>query len=122
MSENRELRKGQFGHPDNPGGRPKGVKNKINALKLIIEQASLSENKQDIEEVIRRVIKDALEGDFRCRKLVWDAVMSKGLTEATQATDKVEIKVGVFKDTDEKEIKAEIVTEDAEFTEERPNE
>jgi hypothetical protein len=102
-------------------GRAKGSKNKINVLKLALEQAALEDNGEAIREVITGIIKDAKKGDSKCRKLVWDAVMSKGLADAVKATEKVEIRVGLFKDP-EKEITADVTIVDGDFTEEESDE
>lgn len=59
------------------GGRPKGSKNKITLLKLMTEEAIRTQNADRMMQVCNDIINDALEGDFACRKLVWQAVMSK---------------------------------------------
>lgn len=68
------------------GGRTVGSKNKITMLKLMTEQAVRSKNLQRMLEVCDEIIKDAKDGDFACRKLVWSAVMSKaGFDNSTPA-------------------------------------
>jgi hypothetical protein len=59
------------------GGRPKGSKNQITVLKLLMEETVRSKNQERIAQVLDDIITDALAGDRDCRKLVWQSVMSK---------------------------------------------
>ena len=59
------------------GGRPKGSKNKITLLKLMTEEVVRTQNADRMKQVCDDIINDALAGDRDCRKLVWQAVMSK---------------------------------------------
>lgn len=58
-------------------GRPKGSKNKITLLKLLVEETVRSEELPRMLQVCREIITDALNGDRDCRKLVWQSIMSK---------------------------------------------
>jgi hypothetical protein len=59
------------------------------------EEAIRSDNQDDLLKVARMIIDQALEGDGRSQKLIWDAVMSKGTTDdRVQAKEKVEINIG----------------------------
>ncbi len=70
---------GQFiqGVSGNPGGRPKGSKNKVTLLKLAAEEAFRDRNQNAIDAVLDQILSAALEGDKAARKMVWDACMSK---------------------------------------------
>lgn len=89
--------KGQFpkGVSGNPAGRPKGSKNKVTLMKLVAEETIRTDNAERMLEVANIVIDQALEGDPKAQKLVWDAVMSKGTSDdRTQAKERVEINIG----------------------------
>lgn len=88
---------GQFptGVSGNPLGRPKGSRNKVTMIKLMAEQAVRDGNMEDMIAVAELVITQALEGDQKSQKLVWDGIMSKSSTDdKTKAADKVEINIG----------------------------
>lgn len=70
-------------------GRAKGSKNKITLLKLMTEEAVRSKNLDRMLQVCDEIISDALSGDRDCRKLVWQAIMSKSNLEASPATGAV---------------------------------
>ena len=61
----------------NPGGRPKGSKNKVTLLKLAAEEAFRDRNQENLDLVLDMILQAALEGDKAARKMVWDACMSK---------------------------------------------
>lgn len=97
MAKAKRNAKGQFATKvsGNPLGRPKGSKNKVTLLKLMVEEAIREENVDDMLKVAKLIIGQAIDGDGRSQKLVWDAVMSKGTTDdRTQAKEKVEINIG----------------------------
>jgi hypothetical protein len=73
----------------NPLGRPKGSKNKITLLKLMTEEAVRAGEQDKMLEVCKLIIDDALKGDFDCRKLVWQSIMSKSGVEHNQSLGEV---------------------------------
>tara|TARA_R110000751_G_scaffold13723_1_gene45750 strand:+ start:565 stop:909 length:345 start_codon:yes stop_codon:yes gene_type:complete len=96
----------------NPVGRPKGSRNKITLAKLVAEEAVRSGNMEDMVEVCRLVVQDALEGDFRYRKLIWESVVTKAPSEATSTgKDKVEIVINSSAPTEIKPTETVIVAE-----------
>lgn len=89
----------------NPVGRPKGSKNKVTLMKLMAEEAVRTKNEDRMLEVADLVIERALEGDFRCSKLVWEAIMSRSSADdASKAREKVEIKLNLGSSRPEKEV------------------
>ena len=89
--------RGRFpaGKSGNPAGRPKGSKNKVTLQKLIAEETIRGNNADRMLEVANLIVDQALEGDPKAQKLVWDAVMSKGTSDdRTQAKERVEINIG----------------------------
>lgn len=113
MSEDTKFPVGTSG---NPLGRPKGSRNKVTLLKLMAEEAVRSRNESRMLEVADLIIERALEGDFRCSKLVWEAIMSKGAADATTtAKEKLEIKVNFGQDkAPEKDVSSVFDAEEAE--------
>lgn len=81
------------GSSGNPLGRPTGSKNRITLLKIMGEQAVREDNLDDMLKVCREVINAALQGDQSSRKLVWEAMISKGINEQKEAKDKVQITI-----------------------------
>jgi len=78
------------------GGRQKGSKNKITLLKLMGEQAVRENNAEKMLEVCTLVVEQALSGDKTSQKLVWQSMVSNGVNDDKQATEKVEIKIGAI--------------------------
>lgn len=73
-----QFREGKSG---NPGGRPKGSKNKITLLKQKLE-LELREASQDrMPEVLKKAFDLALAGDRTMLKLLLELHMSKGIAE-----------------------------------------
>ena len=70
---------GQYiaGVSGNPGGRPKGSKNRVTLLKLSAEEAFRDRNQNAIDAVLDQILHAALEGDKAARKMVWDGCISK---------------------------------------------
>ena len=88
--------KGRFpaGTSGNKLGRPKGSKNRVTLLKLMVEQAARERNFARAEEVIDSIYEAALQGDSACRKLVWQAHMSgNSADDTTKAGDKPQITI-----------------------------
>lgn len=76
------------GHSGNPAGRPVGSKNKVNILKISLEESFREGNFEKIGEILNSVVDDALGGDKSARKLVWDACISKAnLSEEKDGRD-----------------------------------
>jgi hypothetical protein len=71
--------KGRFvkGASGNPVGRPLGSKNKVNLIKISMEQEFRDGNFEKIAQILNSVVDEALEGDKQARKMVWDACISK---------------------------------------------
>ena len=78
----------------NPLGRPKGSKNKITLLKLAAEEGWRERNSAKINEVLDQICEDALAGDKGARKMIFEAIVSKGGTqEEKSASNKQTINV-----------------------------
>lgn len=75
-------------------GRPKGSRNKVTLLKLMAEDAVRSENEQKMLQVCSMIVDQALEGDKASQKLVWQSIVSNGVSDEKTSTEKVEIKIG----------------------------
>jgi hypothetical protein len=79
----------------NPRGRPKGSKNRITLLKAMAEEAVREKHTPQMLEVIQQIINQAQDGDKEAQRLVWNAIMSKGLSDSDgKVKEKVEIKIG----------------------------
>jgi len=81
----------------NIAGRPKGSKNAVTLLKLMAEEGARERNFAKMMAVVDDTVERALAGDKECRKLVWQAVMSKGSVDDRQhAQEKVEININAL--------------------------
>ena len=67
------------GHSGNPAGRPVGSKNKITIMKLALEEAFRDDSFEDVLNVLKMVVDQAIGGDKSSQKLVWDSAVSKGM-------------------------------------------
>ena len=82
------------GTSGNPMGRPKGSKNKITLLKIAAEEGWRERNMAKINQVLDQICEDALDGDKGARKMIFEAIVSKGGTqEEKSATNKQVINV-----------------------------
>ncbi len=82
--------KGRFvtGQSGNPAGRPQGSKNKVNILKISLEEGFRDQNFEKIANILNSVVEDAINGDKQARKMIWDACVSKAnLSEDKASTD-----------------------------------
>jgi hypothetical protein len=80
--------KGRFvtGQSGNPAGRPEGSKNRVNLLKISLEEGFREGNFEKIAMILNSVVEDALDGDKMAKKMVWDACISKAnLSEDKEA-------------------------------------
>ena len=78
----------------NPAGRPKGSKNKITLAKLAAEEAFLTRNKEKIDAFLDYVVEKALRGDKAYGKMLFDALVTKGVHQAAgQAKEQVRINI-----------------------------
>ena len=97
MSETGTLvraKNGQFVRGNHSGGRPKGSKNAITISKLAVEEGFREANADDIQQVLAKVVAQALEGDKYSQKMVWDSAVSKQtLSEDKAAGSKQQITV-----------------------------
>lgn len=80
--------------PPKPTGRPKGSRNKVTLMKLMAEDAVRSQNESKMLEVCSLIVDQALEGDKASQKLVWQSVVSNGVSDDKDAKEKVEITIG----------------------------
>ena len=74
-------------------GRPKGSRNKVTMMKLAAESAVRENNLDRMVEVCRLIIDQALEGDAASQKLIWQSVVSNGISEESSGSEKVTITV-----------------------------
>ena len=81
-------------------GRKAGSKNRVTVLKLLAEEAIRSNNATKILEVCNLIVDQALAGDKPSQKLVWQSVVSNGVTEDKATAEKVEIKIGTMTPTE----------------------
>jgi hypothetical protein len=58
------------GHSGNPAGRPVGSKNRVNILKLSLEENFREGNFEKIAHILNSVVEDAIGGDKAARKPV----------------------------------------------------
>lgn len=73
--------------PEQRVGRPKGSRNKITLIKLMAEEAVRDRNLAKMLQVCEDVIQDALDGDFNCRRLVWQSIMSKSGVDPSTSSE-----------------------------------
>lgn len=83
----------QEGVSGNPGGRPKGSKNKITLQKIMLEEQLRDASKDRMAEVLNKAFELALQGDRTMLKLLLELHMSKGIAEQTTSTEKVVIDI-----------------------------
>ena len=118
----RDNSTGRFlkGVSGNPNGRPKGSKNKVTMLKLMVEEAVREDNADKMLQVANLIVNQALEGDKDSQKLVWASIMSKSAADNTVAgKESVQINIST---TDSASKKAEIIEVDDEDIEDGEHE
>ena len=118
----RDNSTGRFvkGISGNPNGRPKGSKNKVTMLKLMVEEAVREDNADKMLQVANLIVNQALEGDKDSQKLVWASIMSKSAADNTVAgKESVQINIST---TDSASKKAEIIEVDNEDIEDGEHE
>jgi hypothetical protein len=76
----------------------KGSKNKITVQKLMAEEAARARNFNRVQYVLDLIISQASRGHVQSQRLVWDAIMTKGLPNDQKAQDKVQINIGTYHD------------------------
>jgi len=99
----------------NRNGRPQGSKNKISLLKMVAEEAVLERNYDKMQAVCNTIIHQALKGCKSSQKLVWQSMMSNGLLESKNATERVEITINT---TQPKEAQRAVIIDQKESTNE----
>lgn len=77
----------------NPGGRPKGSRNKITLLKESLELQLREQAAPDIGKVLGKAVELALEGDRTMIKLLLELHMAKGVAEKENAVESVNINI-----------------------------
>ena len=110
----RDNNTGRFlkGISGNPNGRPKGSKNKVTMLKLMVEEAVREDNADKMLQVANLIVNQALEGDKDSQKLVWASIMSKSAADNSVAgKESVQINIST---TDSAPKKAEIIDVESE--------
>ena len=110
----RDNSTGRFlkGISGNPNGRPKGSKNKVTMLKLMVEEAVREDNADKMLQVANLIVNQALEGDKDSQKLVWASIMSKSAADNSVAgKESVQINIST---TDSANKKAEIIDVESE--------
>ena len=110
----RDNSTGRFlkGISGNPNGRPKGSKNKVTMLKLMVEEAVREDNADKMLQVANLIVNQALEGDKDSQKLVWASIMSKSAADNSVAgKESVQINIST---TDSAPKKAEIIDVESE--------
>lgn len=89
-SEVTQFKEGTSG---NPGGRPKGSKNKITLLRQTLELQLREAARDRMPEVLDKAFELALQGDRTMLKLLLELHMAKGVPENEKAVEKVEISI-----------------------------
>jgi hypothetical protein len=110
----RDNSTGRFlkGISGNPNGRPKGSKNKVTMLKLMVEEAVREDNADKMLQVANLIVNQALEGDKDSQKLVWASIMSKSAADnSVSGKESVQINIST---TDSAPKKAEIIDVESE--------
>lgn len=85
------------GKSGNPGGRPKGSRNKITLQKMMLEETLRDITKDRMPQVVEKAFELALQGDRAMLKLLIELHMSKGISEERHAQEKVEINISTNK-------------------------
>lgn len=100
LIERRPVSKWKPGQSGNPAGRPKGAKNKITYLKLVLEGELRVQIKEHMAEIMAVAIQKAKEGDNSMIKLLLDKTMasSKSADDEDVAKEKIQINIGRLPD------------------------
>lgn len=91
------------GQSGNPAGRPKGAKNKITYMKLVLEGEMRSQIKDHMAEILAIAIDKAKSGDTSMIKLLIDKTMptSKASDDDDVTKEKIQINIGRLPDRQE---------------------
>jgi hypothetical protein len=77
----------------NPGGRPKGSKNKITLLRQSLELQLREQAAPNMGDVLRTAVALALDGDRAMIKLLLEMHMSKSAPEDSKGAERVAIQI-----------------------------
>lgn len=91
------------GQSGNPAGRPKGAKNKITYMKLVLEGELRVQIRDHMREILDIAINKAKEGDTSMIKLLLDKTLptSKASDDEDVTKEKIQINIGRLPDRQE---------------------
>lgn len=104
--ERKPISRWKPGQSGNPAGRPKGAKNKITYMKLVLEGELRTQIKDHMADILAIAIEKAKEGDTSMIKLLLDKTMptSKASDDEEPTKDKIQINIGRLADRENEPI------------------
>lgn len=102
----RPISRWKPGQSGNPAGRPKGAKNKITYMKLVLEGELRTQIKDHMADILAIAIDKAKEGDTSMIKLLLDKTMptSKASDDEEVTKEKIQINIGRLPDRENEPI------------------